>query len=185
MESPSPPRRSRHRLAHTGLLVAVMAASLPTKSIPASLIGLLLPPVEAGLAIAGYLALGCLGLPVFPGFRSGAGMFFGPDGGYLVAPLFQAVATSLLFRARPGTEWNRLVPPLLAGQLVHIGLGTAGTIWLGGYPPRAALVAAATMLPWIGFKVWVAGALFRRVRPSLAPFLDGQTVKLTSRVDST
>lgn len=56
----------------------------------------LLPPRYALGAVAGYLALGALGLPVFSGMRGGIGMFAGPTGGYLVGFLIAAAVVTFL-----------------------------------------------------------------------------------------
>jgi biotin transport system substrate-specific component len=49
------------------------------------LTGLILPPKYAVLSIIAYLALGVAGVPVFAGFSAGAGVLFGPTGGFLFA----------------------------------------------------------------------------------------------------
>lgn len=163
------PRRGHH-LAVRGLLVALMGIALPSKSIPAAILGLLLPPVDAAMVIAGYLALGAAGLPVFTG-RAGAGLFFGPDGGFILAPLFQAPVTSWVYRRRPGLEVRYLVPPVVVGLLVHLMMGTLGAIYLGGYPVKAAWVGAALTAPWIVTKVVLACGVYRAIAPKLGGVL--------------
>ena len=160
----------RNHLAVRGLLVALMGIALPSKSIPAAILGLLLPPLDAAMVIAGYLALGAAGLPVFTG-RAGAGLFFGPDGGFILAPLAQAPVTSWVYRLRPGLEARHLVPPVVVGLLVHLAMGTLGGIYLGGYPVRAAWIGAALTAPWILTKVVLTCAVFRAVAPKLGGVL--------------
>ena len=44
---------------------------------------MVLTPKQCMASIAGYLALGAIGLPMFSGMRGGIGMLMGPTGGYL------------------------------------------------------------------------------------------------------
>ena len=59
---------------------------------------LALTPRECLAAIAGYLALGAVGLPMFSGMRGGIGMLLGPTGGYLWGYML-AAAAALAVRA--------------------------------------------------------------------------------------
>ena len=64
---------------------------------------LVLAPKQAIGAIAGYLALGAIGVPVFSGMRGGVGVLMGPTGGFLWGYLIGvslAVAVLALFRRR-------------------------------------------------------------------------------------
>ena len=45
---------------------------------------MVLTPKQCMASIAGYLALGAIGLPMFSGMRGGIGMLMGPTGGYLL-----------------------------------------------------------------------------------------------------
>ena len=87
--------RGRTRsIAFVGLPIALMGVSawvaipfgpvLLTLQMFALMFALLaLTPRECLAAIAGYLALGAVGLPMFSGMRGGIGMLLGPTGGYL------------------------------------------------------------------------------------------------------
>ena len=60
-----------------------------------------LKPREAIAAMAGYLILGAVGLPVFSGMRGGLGILAGPTGGFLWGSFFGvAVAAPLLHALR-------------------------------------------------------------------------------------
>lgn len=50
---------------------------------------------RATLAVAVYILLGMIGLPVFTGFNSGISAIAGPTGGYIVGFIFTAVITGL------------------------------------------------------------------------------------------
>ena len=80
------------------------------------------------IAIALYLVLGAVGLPVFSGFRGGFGVLLGTTGGYifgfLLSGLLYWALTALLGPAvghGPGSaavlrRWNRLVSPGLPAK---------------------------------------------------------------------
>lgn len=105
--------RSRS-IAFTALTIAIMAVSawitVPIGPIPFTLqmfavtfAILVLTPKQAIGAIAGYLALGAIGVPVFSGMRGGVGVLMGPTGGFLWGYLIGvalAVGVLALFRSR-------------------------------------------------------------------------------------
>ncbi|MDI6712543.1 MAG: biotin transporter BioY [Anaerosomatales bacterium] len=102
--------RSLTRIALSAALIAAGAwISVPIGQVPFTLqvlvvvlIALVLPPYEAGMAVAVYLLAGAIGAPVFSGGRAGLQVFAGPSGGYLVGFLFGTVAGSWLRRALAG-----------------------------------------------------------------------------------
>lgn len=62
-----------------------------------------LKPLDAFVAISGYVLLGALGLPVFTGFRGGLGAVFGPTGGFIIGDVigaFIALAVSIALSKR-------------------------------------------------------------------------------------
>lgn len=72
-----------------------------------------------------YILLGAAGIPVFSGFKGGAGVLAGSTGGYIVGFLFTAIIM-WLFEAKPETEnirfrfpwqWDcwRVTPSVLHG----------------------------------------------------------------------
>lgn len=105
--------RSRS-VAFTALSIAIIAVSawitVPIGPVPFTLqmfavtfAILVLAPKQAIGAIAGYLALGAIGVPVFSGMRGGIGVLLGPTGGFLWGYLIgvtAAVGLLALFRRR-------------------------------------------------------------------------------------
>ena len=101
-------------IAFTALSIAIIAVSawitVPIGPIPFTLqmfavtfAILVLSPKQAIGAIAGYLVLGAIGVPVFSGMRGGIGVLMGPTGGFLWGYLIGvSVAAALLslFRKR-------------------------------------------------------------------------------------
>lgn len=126
----------------------------------------LLKPYQSFSAIALYLLMGAIGLPVFAGFQGGFGILMGPTSGYLfgflVMPLFML--------------WNR--HPSTAGNMIRAALGTLtcyafGTLWyMLGYAGFSleGLTAAAVqcVIPFIlpdAIKLALAAVVSKRLSP--------------------
>ncbi|MEC4271773.1 biotin transporter BioY [Adlercreutzia sp. R25] len=93
-------------VAFVGLAIAIMAVSawvvVPLGPIPFTLqmfaitfAIVVLKPKDAMVAIAGYLLLGAVGVPVFSGMRGGIGVLAGPTGGFLWGYLIGVPVASL------------------------------------------------------------------------------------------
>ncbi|MBQ3528106.1 MAG: biotin transporter BioY [Clostridia bacterium] len=83
--------------AFVGLMAAMIAAisvwqiPLPFLTVPLTfqtfavcLSGSALGKWRGAVSVLVYIALGCIGLPVFTGFQGGAGVMAGPTGGFIV-----------------------------------------------------------------------------------------------------
>lgn len=101
-------------IAFVALSVALIAVSawvtIPIGPVPftlqmfaVTLAILVLAPKQAVAAIACYLLLGAIGVPVFSGMRGGFGVLAGPTGGFLIGYLLGVALASVvlaLFRRR-------------------------------------------------------------------------------------
>ncbi|MDR2035379.1 MAG: biotin transporter BioY, partial [Coriobacteriales bacterium] len=85
-------------LISVGALIAVPFGPVPftLQSLVVGLVICLLPPAYSVAAVGGYLALGCLGLPVFSGMRGGIAVLAGPTGGFLIGFLLAAVIIAFI-----------------------------------------------------------------------------------------
>lgn len=113
------------------LLAVIAPVTIPIGPIPFSMamlgvyfIGAMLPPLQAMGALAVYVMLGLVGLPVFSGYQAGPQVLVGPTGGYLWGYFLIALAVSLAVRRGLGL-------PL---QMAAAVAGTAacyllGTLW--------------------------------------------------------
>ncbi|MDR0986069.1 MAG: biotin transporter BioY [Ruminococcus sp.] len=108
------------------------------------LTGLLLPPKFAVLSVLAYLALGLAGVPVFAGFTAGAGVLFGPTGGFLIAYPVMAAAVSA-FRNR-----NKIAGFAVALAVCYIFGGGWYCFW-GNVDIITSL--SLTVLPFIPFDI--------------------------------
>ncbi len=157
------------------LAVAVasqVALPVPGTPVPVSLaplavvlVGGLLGARLGATALAAYLAMGVLGLPVFaPEGLPGAARLLGPTGGYLLAyPVAAAVAGAVVARA---ATWPRaLLAPALGILVIYAG-GTAQLVAVTGSLARAAALGAAPFVVADLAKVGVAALVLRRFKPA-------------------
>ena len=106
---------------------------------------------DGTFAIGLYLILGLIGLPVFTGFRGGAGHLLGPTGGYLIGFLGSGLVYLIftpLIRRKKGFRWAAL----LAGLLLCYLFGTVWFAWVySGETSREGLLHALELcvVPYI------------------------------------
>ena len=149
--------RSRS-IAFTALAIAIMAVSawvtVPIGPIPFTLqmfavtfAIIVLAPGQAIGAVAGYLVLGAIGVPVFSGMRGGIGVLMGPTGGFLWGYLIGvALAVGLLSLLR-----QRGIDNFATG--VAAGIVFTAAAYLCGW---AQYMAVANVGPLESFIVTVA-----------------------------
>ena len=169
-------------LAFIALSVAIMAVSawitVPIGTVPFTLqifalifALLVLEPRECLAAVACYLALGAVGVPVFSSMRGGIGVLAGPTGGFLWGYLIGACAALFLLMAM---RKSALPPKLsfvcdaLAGMLFIIVTylcGWAQYMVVMGVSAKLAFVSAIAPFVLIDFaKLIAAVACARAVR---------------------
>lgn len=120
--------------AVTAVLAQIM---LPIGPIPfnlavlgAFLAGLLLTPAWAVCSMGVYIALGCIGVPVFAGFQGGPAVLFGKTGGYVIGYLFIALCAALAVK-HVGKLWA-VALSMAVGLLVCYAFGTLWFMVLTG-----------------------------------------------------
>ena len=119
-------------------------------------------------AIAVYLMMGAVGIPVFSGFRGGIGVLLGTTGGYIWGFLASALLYWWLCGILPGKRGVQLLA-MVAGQLACYALGTLW-YWVfylqGGNAASVWLVLAQCVLPYLipdGIKLMLAWILTGRL----------------------
>jgi len=170
-------KRSIHSLVYISVSAALLAVcawiTIPM-TIPFTMqtfgvfmIAALLPMWDAVIAVAVYLLLGIIGLPVFSAFRSGIGVLLSATGGYLIGFLFQALLQGFLLK-KLGSKVVPMVISMVAGLAVCYLFGTIwfSQIYMRGYGFFHALsVCVVPYLPADAAKCALAVLLVPRIRP--------------------
>nr|WP_311200480.1 MULTISPECIES: biotin transporter BioY [unclassified Kocuria] len=119
------------------------------------LTGLVLGGRRGFLAVALYVVVGLVGLPIFSGFRGGPAVLAGPSAGYIIGFPVAAVCVGFLAYAvlRRGAARGRvliglIIASLLGGFLVTRVFGIPGMMLNGGLTLRDAFLA--DLLYWPG-----------------------------------
>lgn len=185
-------------LAGMGILAASAWLSVPFYPVPLTmqtlavlLIGGTLGPALGVSAVAGYLALGAVGAPVFHGGLGGVLVLAGPTGGYLLG--FLPAVFLMGWAARLAGGPGRLGYPAASSSGGPAGSASGGPAGSGSAPAASssgsfrrllflavgAVVASAAIyalgVPWLA--LFGGLGLERAVAVGLVPFLLGDVLK--------
>ena len=116
-----------------------------------------------------YILLGAAGIPVFSGFKGGAGVLACSTGGYIVGFLFTALIM-WLFEAKARNRKYTLPISMAVGLLACYAFGTAWFMFV--YARTSGSVGLVTALTWCVFpfilpdaaKITLACFLIRRIK---------------------
>ncbi len=142
-----------------------------TENIPFSL-GLLAVLITSGVlggvwgtaSIAVYIALGCVGVPVFANFRA-AEAIVGATGGYIVGYLFCALVVGFITDRKKGASYIANALSMVAGTAVCYAFGTLWYSIYAGIPFAAALsTAVVPFIPLDLVKIAVSAYLVKKLR---------------------
>ena len=129
--------------------------------------GLLLGWKYGLLAVAVYILLGAVGVPVFAGFKGGVSALLGPTGGYIIGYLPYAALAGLNLRKVQGSFWGRC-GLLVLGTLACYILGTAWFMHVTGRTLAESLsLCVLPFLPGDAAKILLASFLAPRLRKAL------------------
>lgn len=130
------------------------------------LAGLLLGIRGGCISVLIYLGLGFLGLPVFAGYQAGAGVLFGPTGGFLLGYL--PCVWEIGFLMQKAKKIKRGELRFFAGMILGtLLLYLCGVIWFCLVYTKDVTLKSAVMacvlpfLPFDGIKIAVAMILYK------------------------
>lgn len=124
---------------------------------------LLLGGKQGTLAVLIYLLLGAAGLPVFSGFRGGAGMLLGTTGGYLTGFLLIGIVYWLVTKLG-----GKPLIALILGQLLCYGFGSVwySLLYAGSSTMGLGLIVLKCVVPYLlpdALKLTLAFLLAKRL----------------------
>ena len=100
------------------------------------------------LAVAVYLLMGMIGLPVFAGFQGGIGCLLGTTGGYIIGFLLSALVMWAMEKL-PGNRTWMLTLSMVVGLVVCYAFGTAWFMYV--YAQKSGAIGLMTALGWCVF----------------------------------
>ena len=159
-----------------GIPIGGVGVPITLQTLAVMLTGLVLGPARATAAVALYLLIGFVGLPVFSRGQSGLQVLAGPTAGYLVSLVLAALVLGLAARVvAQRTRAARWVPLLFGATiattlLVVHPLGIAGLVLNAKLSLSAAVAADLPFLPGDllkGFVAAVAAAAVHRAFPDV------------------
>lgn len=115
------------------------------------------------LSVLVYIFAGLVGLPVFTGFNGGAGVLFGPTGGYIIGFVFTALIVGIMTE-RLGKKLWVLVVSMVLGMAVCYAFGTVWFMIITGTGFAAALMLC--VVPYLiadALKIAIAAVLCNRL----------------------
>lgn len=121
-------------------------------------------------SVISYILIGAAGIPVFSGFRGGAGVLAGVTGGYIIGFIFTALAVGLA-ADRFGRKLSVLIPAMIAGTSLCYAFGTAWFMIFrmrSGSPATLWAALSLCVFPYLipdGIKIVLAALLARRLAP--------------------
>lgn len=161
-------------VVYTAMFVAIMIVcaqiQIPFGQVPFTLqtLGVFIAAAMLGwkrstIAVFVYALAGFIGLPVFAGFTGGAGIVFGPTGGYIVGFLFTSVIIGLITEKFGKKIWT-LAVSMIAGMAACY---LFGTVWFV-FVMKTDILSAILMcvVPYLiadGLKIALASVLVNRL----------------------
>lgn len=145
------------------LSIPMGAVTFTMQSFAVSLCLLLLGGKWGSVSVFVYLLLGLVGLPVFSGFRGGAGMLIGPTGGFLMGFPIWALAfwgITAIFGKK-----SRL-PALITGQILCY---LCGALWMAAVYTKTGIleIMLTGVIPYLlpdALKITLAWLLAKRLK---------------------
>ena len=122
-----------------------------------------------------YTAIGCVGLPVFSGFRAGVSVLFEPTGGYIIGFFVMTLFYGLLERCVPEFKFKNQIILLLSLLWLYL----CSSIWYsavymqntsGGFVQALLVCALPYVLPDV-VKVIIACGVAKKLKKYISAYI--------------
>lgn len=152
------------------ILIPVPPVPITLQTLFVNLAGALLGGSLGALSQVVYILLGVIGLPVFAGGKAGAGVLFGPTGGYLIGFVAGAYVIGRLtaLRRKPGFVW--LFCAMSAGIAIVYVTGIVQLMIVAKLDyDKAIAVGLVPPLPGDILKIILAALITLKIRDHIRP----------------
>ncbi len=146
--------------------VGIIPVPITLQSMGAMLAGCILGSKRGALAMAIFVLLAAIGLPVLSGGRGGLAVLLGPTGGYIFGWIAAAFATGFIAErlVRDGqAEWRQI-----GGFLAASVIGGVGVLYAIGMPWVTAVAGTPLSAVAYGSLAFLPGDLIKAVVAALA-----------------
>ena len=149
------------------ITIPIGAVPITLSLLPVLLCGALLSPGYAVLAMAVYMVMGLIGLPVFSGLAGGPAKLFGVTGGYIIGYLPCVLIEAVMIGKMGRAYWKQCVA-MVVGVLVCYAFGTAWFMVTKGTDLMTSLsLCVLPFLPFDAVKILLAALLSLRLEKPL------------------
>lgn len=120
------------------------------------------------ITVAAYILLGLIGVPVYSGFTSGAGVLMGITGGYIIGFIFTALIVGIMIKMLGKKIWVYVLS-MLIGIAVCYAFGTAWFVIYSSNNADSVTIGAALSMCVVPFiipdivKIVIATLLCKRL----------------------
>jgi len=122
------------------------------------------PLYAVGSSVA-YILLGFAGLPVFSGYKSGAGVILGPTGGFLLAYPFMALLISAIIKKSEKKSAPAMFACMLLSLIICYGFGAAGySVYVKSGFTAAFAAVCLPFLPFDAAKAVIGALVAEKLR---------------------
>lgn len=145
--------------------LGVVPVPITLQTLGVMLAGAILGPWRGLLAVALYMLLWILGLPVLPGGRGGLGVLAGPTGGFLAGMLLGAWVTGALVQTL--LRNGQTVARQIGLYFLSCSVGGILMIYLVGIPWLAAVSGMGFGKAFVGSLVFIPGDVIKALVTAL------------------
>lgn len=141
-------------LAAMTAVFSVMTINIGSVPITLGIFAILFAAVAAGkrtatAASAVYILIGAVGIPVFGGFKGGAGVLLGPTGGYIISYIPMAFVVGAV-----SDKTQNIILRVIACVASLLLCYAAGTLWYCvAFKQNAASALAVCVYPFVAFDI--------------------------------